>query len=418
MKILFVVFQALLGGHVLSSLTVAREMQSRGHEVVFAGKEGQLLQVISQTIPFFPIDIPIMHGDRQTYFTWRSLGAVRDLRQLIKEQQVDLVHAFDASSYFHCYPAASLEGVPVLCTLCGGIDPYYNLPAAPRLIVFSEEQKAKMVDYYHWDFAKVEVVRTRLDLGRMLAPEARLEPELFRQARLIPDLPKLMMVSSFDHTKIESIYNVMEAVESLLNQGMRLQAVFIGGKGELHDEARRRGEAINSRFGSDTVVLTGPVVDAFKLLQEATVVIGVGRSAFEGMVYGKPTVVVGSNGFAGVVDPECIDDIAYFNFSGRNKSTAVPASVLAAEISALLEDAEKAAAVGSFGQEFVMREIDVKRGAERIEAIYQHVCDPGNRGNLLLNMASFFRTLVPVVYDNAAHRPKSYVKKLISSIRV
>uniref|UniRef100_C6DZV7 Glycosyl transferase group 1 n=1 Tax=Geobacter sp. (strain M21) TaxID=443144 RepID=C6DZV7_GEOSM len=418
MKILFCVFQALLGGHVLSASTVAREMQSCGHEVVFAGKEGRMSPIIAENIPFFPVEIPIYQGDRETYFTWSSLHAISELRSLIREQQVDLVHAFDARSYFHCYPAALLEGVPVLCTLCGGVDPYYNLPRAPKLIVFSEEQKAKMVRQYRWEAGKVEVVRTRLDLGRIQAREAKLDDDLMRQTRLISGVPKIMMISSFDDSKIASIYNALDAVESLLSGGRRVQAVFIGGKGPLHDQVKERAQKINAHFGIDSVVLTGPIVDAFRLLQVATVVLGVGRSAFEGMVYGKPTIVVGRNGFAGVVAPEGIDEIAYYNFSGRNQGTQVPPTALAAEIAALLDDPGKAASAGDFGRDFVMREIDVKCGAARIEAIYRGMMAPSSMGSLFLNAASFIKSLVPIAYDNAAHRPKTYIKKLIRNARM
>ena len=158
------VYEAFLGGHVLSAVTIARQMLSRGHEPVFVGKEGRMTPIIEQEMKFEKLDIPVFHGDRPTYFTWDSWQAVTDLRRIIRTNSIDLIHTFDARSYFHCHPAATMENIPIVGTLCGGTDPTYNLPRAPKIMVFSEEQKAKMVESFKWKPERVDVIRTRLDL--------------------------------------------------------------------------------------------------------------------------------------------------------------------------------------------------------------------------------------------------------------
>ena len=145
MKVLYVVFQAVLGGHVLSASTIARQMREQGVEPVFAGAEGALSEELRRQMPFEPVDIPLYHGSRQTYFTWRSLAAIGRLRDIVRDHRIDLIHAFDARSYLHSYPVGLLEGLPALCTLCGGIDPYYNLPQAPTIMVFSERSEERRV---------------------------------------------------------------------------------------------------------------------------------------------------------------------------------------------------------------------------------------------------------------------------------
>lgn len=413
MNVLYLVFKALLGGHVLSANTIANEMRCHGINPVFAGAEGAMSDEIRRQMPFEPVEIPIWHGSRQTYFTWRSLGAVRQLRHIIRQHNIDLVHAFDARSYMHAYPAALLEGVPVLATLCGGVDPYFNLPAAPSIIVFSEEQKQKMVKAFGWPEARVEVLRTRLDMRKILDKSQLLSDEEARTYGLCNELPKVMLISSFDNTKIRSIHQVLDATEQLYAQGLKFQLVLIGGKGELHDQARRRGEQICERFGADRVVFTGPVMHAFRLLQRASVVLGVGRSAFEGMIYGKPTLVVGENGFAGVVCPETVEDIGWYNFSGRNQQQEVAADLLAAELGSLMRDADRSRILGDFAHDFVRREIDVARGAGRIGALYQRITAPGSRLAPLKQWGSFARCLAPVAADNGLHTARQAVKAVL-----
>ncbi|RQW86056.1 MAG: hypothetical protein EHM79_10335 [Geobacter sp.] len=412
MNVLYLVFEALLGGHVLSASTIAKEMKNSDVTPVFAGAEGALANEIRSYMPFEPVQIPLFHGTKQTYFTWASIPAIKRLREIVKVHNIQLIHAFDARSYMHAYPTGILEGIPVLCTLCGGIDPYYNLPAAPAIIVFSEEQKQKMVSTFGWPSERVAVVRTRLDLKQITSNDYRMTDEEAQAIGLDPNLQKVMMISSFDGTKIRSIHKVLDAAEMLFEKGFEFQLVMIGGKGELHAKAKARGETINQKFGSKRILMTGPVMKAFKLLQRAEIVLGVGRSAFEGMAFARPTLIVGENGFAGVVSPEEVGDIAWYNFSGRNQISDNSVEILTKEIGRLLADQNRRTALGEFGREYVFREIDVVRGANRIADIYQKMMDHEVRQLPLQQWLSFAKCLAPIAKDNGVHTLKQGVKKV------
>lgn len=418
MNVLYLVFRALLGGHVLSASTIAQEMRTQGVSPVFAGAEGAMTEAISRDMPFESVTIPIFHGSRQTYFTWDSFSAVNRLRDIVRKHDIDLIHAFDARSYLHAYLAGLREQIPVLCTLCGGVDPYYNLPVAPTLIVFSEEQKQKMVKTFRWPAGSVEVVRTRLDMRLILSVEHQLGKDEALALGLNPNLPKIMMISSFDDTKIRSIEKVLDAAEMLFSKGVFFQLVLIGGKGPLHDQARDRAKAICERFGAGRVLLTGQVMRAFRLLQHADIVLGVGRSAFEGMVYGKPTLIIGEKGFAGVVSPETIASIAWYNFSGRNQIEDVSAEYLGETIAELLQAPDRCRLLGAFGRDFVFSEIDVARGVERLGGIYRRVTDAGAQIAPWHQYLSFSSCLVPIARDNGLQTFKQGAKRLFYKLSV
>lgn len=412
MNVLYLVYEALLGGHVLSASTIAREMKNCGVNPVFAGAEGALADDIRKYMPFEQVHIPMLHGTRHTYFTWASLPSVTRLREIIKSKNIQMIHAFDARSYLHAYLAGILEGIPVLCTLCGGIDPYYNLPAAPVIIVFSEEQKQKMLNTYGWPSNNVEVVRTRLDLRQITCDDYCMSDNEAIAIGLDPDLPKVMMISSFDGTKIQSIHKVLDAVEELYENGVAFQMVMIGGKGELYEKAKARGESINQTYGACRILMTGPVMRAFRLLQRAEIVLGVGRSAFEGMAYAVPTLIVGENGFAGTVSPEEVDSIAWYNFSGRNRKKDISVETLTNAIGRLLEDQKLRAELGEFGREYVFREIDVAKGAQRISEIYLKMANKNDGLAPWQQWMSFAKCLAPIAKDNGLHTIKQGVKKM------
>jgi len=375
-----------------------------------------MTEVIKRDIPFETVHIPFSHGTRPTYFTWESFAAVRRLREIIHLHKIDLIHAFDAISYFHAYAAGRYERVPVLCTLCGGIDPYYNLPVAPILIVFSEEQKTKMIQTFHWPASRVEVMRTRLDIGEIVDERHRLGEEEAQTLGLDPSLPKIMMISN---SKLYSINKALDAAEILFSQGIRFQLVLIGnnplfGNGPLHERAKMRVEIIRERYGSELVVIIGPMMKAFRLLQRADIVLGVGRSAFEGMAYGKPTLIVGETGYAGLMSPDTADTLAWYNFSGRNQQDKeAGAEPLAADIKNLLRDPEQCQRLGAFGREFVFREIDVTHGAPRLREIYQWVTRPEVQLPPWRQTLSLATCLMPVVRDNSLHPVRELGKRIL-----
>ncbi|KAA1260998.1 UDP-N-acetylglucosamine--N-acetylmuramyl-(pentapeptide) pyrophosphoryl-undecaprenol N-acetylglucosamine transferase [Rubripirellula obstinata] len=418
-KVLFVVFKAMRGGHVLSALSIARQLRKRGVTPVFAGADGELATEIGQEMGFEEVQIPIYHGTRNTYFTWASLAAVKRLSNLIRQHNIDLVHAFDARSYMHAYPASLMANVPVVCTLCGGVDPYYNLPDAPNLIVFSEEQKMRMVNHFRWNADAVTVMRSRLDTKEILNTQFASEDA---EARLVTQNQHaftIMMISSFDSSKIDSIHSVLDAIEKLLKEGLNIQLVMIGGKGDLYQQAKLRGESIGEQFPASKMLFTGPAAKAFRYLRYADLVLGVGRSAFEGMALGRPTIVVGKNGFAGVVEADQVSDLAWYNFSGRNVDSVQGSHVLASEIKKLMLNPQRRKEIGEFGKQYIEENIEVSVGVPTTQLVYHQILDHHNR---LARFArsrqwiSFLCRLVPVIRDNSIHTIKRFLR-MVSTIK-
>ena len=412
MKILVVVSKAALGGHILSAFTIAKYLKKRGHTVIFAGGRGGLSTVIEKELSFIEVPFPMWHGSRVSYFTWSSFPVVGQLRKIIQQYDFDIIHAFDARAYIHTSMAALYEGKPNCCTLCGGIDPLYNIPIAAKIVVFSEEQRQKMQKQYSWKPERVEIIRTRVDVDKAISDDSPLPIDL----PLIADVPSFMMISSFDGTKSLSIMQVIDALEILLEDHVLFQMIFIGGKGVFFEEMKQRAASINEKWHRQVITLTGPVVDAYKLLKKATIVLGVGRSAFEGMVFAKPTMVVGENGYAGLVSEQTVDAIGYYNFSGRNQKKLSSPKLLACELTNLLSDSEKQKLVGAFGQQFVLHEIDIKAGISRIEKLYEYNVASNTSVFRLGQWLSVLKIMVPIWRDNWWHTIGMPLKRIVRII--
>ena len=99
-------------------------------------------------------------------------------------------------------------------------------------------------------------------------------------------------------------------------------SVIIAGKGEMLAEMSKKAANINAANRSRLIAyLVGPIFRIDEMNQfynYADVVVGSRRGIMEAMACRKPVIVLGENGEREVVTPENIEDIAYFNFSGRH----------------------------------------------------------------------------------------------------
>jgi glycosyltransferase involved in cell wall biosynthesis len=241
--------------------------------------------------------------------------------------------------------------------------------------------------------------------------------DFFDKMQLDNNSTTIMMISSFDSTKQNSILNVIDAVQQLIENGENVQMVFIGGKGSFFEEVQERAALINIKFSKKIISLTGPVVNAYKLLKNASLVIGVGRSAFEGMIFNKPTIIVGENGFAGIVSKETVNDIAYYNFSGRNEKQNVSLEKLVQAIKRLIENEEYSNIIGKFGHDFVLNEIDVRKGIPKIEQVYKENIDGNTLWLRLVKMGSIVKIMVPICRDNWWHTIGIPLKKILGMVK-
>lgn len=371
MKVLFLVESATIGGHVISALTTARSLKGRGHEVTVISGEGPLAETFAAEFTHAVIPFHFNHVGRQTYFSFKSLETVRALARVCRRGHCDVIHAYDARSYIVAYLYSTfVHKIPITATMCGGLSPYYNIPLLGKLILFSEEQKQKMKIVYGWSEEHLAVIRNRIYLALFDGDDESARAELEGYG-IACDERLVMMVTTFLGPKVLSIRQALEAMEGVVQRVPGVRFVIVGGKGDFYPEAREIGKRINERVSREAVVFTGLVKNAYRFLRYADVVLGQGRSAFEGMGFQKPTLIIGDKGYAGTIQDCTIDDIAFYNFSGRNCRDQVALTVLASEITRLLEDEKYAEDVAIFGEEYVRRELDIEAGVERILDVYQ-----------------------------------------------
>jgi glycosyltransferase involved in cell wall biosynthesis len=401
MKILIIVEYAKLGGHVLSSLTIAKELEKNGYRVVFAGGKGDYIEEMRRHFEYHELEFYPLHAGRQTYFNFKTLKTVKSLIKLCETQQFDLIHAFDAKSYVVAAVASIFKlHIPYTCTLCGGINPYYNIPYTTKMIVFSEEQKEKMVKKFRWRGGNIAVIRNRLDMDQFIEGSGNnVIPEEMKEY-LTEEKFKIIMITNFFQIKKMAVVNAIKALELLLSKNRNVCLILIGRRGKYFDELKQMGEMINAKYNATGIIFAGYVKDAFRALRYADVVLGVGRSAFEGIAFRKPTLIVGENGYAGMISKQHINEIEHFNFSGRNIKEISSPVELAGIIENIMRYPDKYKEAVDFGRNYIENEIDVKKGIEKVMDVHNEIIRKFTEVNFVKKVSNLTSVLVPILLDN------------------
>ena len=407
MKILILIEITSLGGHVISAFTTGKELKKRGHEVHFAAGKGPLANEIKKIFPFHPLTYYHFHGYRETYFTWKSIITLKQLIRVVDKKQFDHIHAFDARSYIIASILSIFKKIPVTCTLCGSLAPNYNIPKSEKIIVFSKEQRDRLVNVFDWKEKNIEVISTRLDMEQFSKVNKEGVDKLYHKYNINLSDKNIMMISNFLAPKVESIKCVLEASGTFLKKHKEVRMIFIGGRGEFFNKAKEIGRKINQQCGREAIIFTGKVINAYRLLISSHIVLGVGRSAFEGIAYRKPTLIVGKKGYAGTVNRENIDQISYYNFSGRNNKTNAPSELLVNEITKLIEDKAYYESVMDFGVDFLIRKIDIKSGIANIEKVYEINKSSLQNYKRMFKTLDIIKILIPIFVDNYYNHFKS-----------
>jgi len=354
-----------LGGAPKTSITLARGLKERGHDVFFFSRGGGMYEELLDeagipliSAPHHPL-LPLMYHLHR--------GARRLLKRTIEELSIDIIHVFHPNHYFLALMTAPQKDIPVVFTAVWFQDPY-PYPDYPGKVIFvAEEFLDHARPFIGSHVQEMLVMPNRIDLDRFSADTDW--SEFARERGLPPGGTRLAFMCRLDVTKEKSVYNAMDAAGILAGRDMDA-TLAIAGDGPLRGQFEKYAEGINSRYGRGVIRLLGSIDRTPELLSWSDIVLGIGRSAFEGMATGRPTCIVGETGLAGVVRRDTVEELQYYNFAGRNISEPVEPSVLADTISGIMEDRDLYDSLAGFSREYILENYGYRAGAERLEKIY------------------------------------------------
>ncbi|HUV37909.1 MAG TPA: glycosyltransferase family 4 protein [Patescibacteria group bacterium] len=370
MRILFCYPWLDLGGAPNTSITLARGLKERGHELFFFTKGGGIYESRLEAA-----GIPVVTAPHDRFFPHLyhlNARAIRIFRETLDRYAIDVVHAFHMNSYFCALFSAPAKRIPVIYTVVWLL-PRIRYPSYPGRVIFvAEEFRDHAAGILGGRPRDTVVIPNRVDLD-MFHPDVD-----WRDFAARTDLPgdglKISFMSRMDHIKIGSLRYILRAME-LLAARREDVTLAIAGDGPLFGEIARLAGQLNERAGRRVVRLLGTILETPQLIAWADIVLGIGRSAFEGMAGGRATLVVGENGLAGVVEPETASILQYYNFSGRNRTEPAEPVVLADEIERIAGEPERHNRLARYAREYVLEHYDYHAGARQLESVYERALE-------------------------------------------
>ncbi len=241
------------------------------------------------------------------------LTAINQLRKIIREYSIEVVHVHPFTSIIPAVAAAELERIPYAITLHGpasmeSCGPIYDLlvkdtvlPHAPLIIAVSPEVE-RLIAIHATDESIVcipNAVTFKETSGEALNADAVDQ--------------RWLVVSRLDQFKIPGIIDFC-----IKAKACGIPGVVIVGDGPARQQL---ANMLGEQEVADYVEFMGVSTEVSSLIPRFAGVAGMGRVALEGVAARKPVVLTGYDGVKGILDRQLLARSAEQNFSGRTLPT-------------------------------------------------------------------------------------------------
>jgi glycosyltransferase involved in cell wall biosynthesis len=356
MKILVYAHRLEWGGTQVNAIELSAYLRARfGHDVVLVATPGPMLDfAIEKKLRFIPVPDAHVHP---------SLGRMRALRDAVRREQPDVIHAWDWWQCLDAYFAVHLpHGIPMLVS-----DMTMTVSRFLPKTLMTTFGTPELVE------RACEAGRRRVDLlvppvdVAINAPGA-VDPLCFRRKHAVrPDEVLLVTVSRLVKAmKSEGLYRTIDAVGQL-GTGVPLRYLIVG-DGDAKADLQVAADKTNARLGRQAVVLVGPLLDPRQAYAAADIVVGMGGSALRGMAFAKPVIVVGERGFAMPFHRATAADFYYTGMYGLGSGSPDNAA-LAQHIREWAFDARIRERVGTHSRHFVVERFALEAVGDKLDAL-------------------------------------------------
>jgi len=356
MKVLVFPHHLEIGGSQTNAIDLATAVRDQfGHEMVFCATPGPAGELIAER-GFRLIELARPKATP-------SPTLLRQVHTAVRDEQPDLLHAYDNQQIFDAFYGAHLIGrMPVLATnMSMAVQTWLprTIPITYGTAALAEEAKATQN-------APVWLLEPPVDTD-VHAPGA-VDPSAFRAEWQLDDGSITIVVVSrlVSWMKAEGIRRAIDAVAALATT-RRIRFVIVGG-GTAYDDLAARADEVNHAAGCRLVVMTGPLIDPKPAYAAADIVIGMGGSILRGMAFAKPAVILGEEGFSEAFTPETA---SLFLREGMYGLGGGAPSDLAGQLAGLIDDADARSQLGAYARSQVVARFGLVASAAALDDMYR-----------------------------------------------
>ena len=325
LTVLQIIPRLVSGGAERSSIDIAQALVKNGHRAIIISQGGRYVEELTG---FGGIHVTLPVSSKSPWVIYKNIAKIR---KVIRDYQVDIVHARSRAPAWSGYYAAKKEQVKFITTYHGlygesnFLKKIYNkiMVRGDGVIAVSdfiaEQLKTRYPDYAH----HVHTVHRGVNLVHYspeLVSRQRIE-QLLRQWSLSDDMRNVILLPG-RITQIKGHHLLIDAVKILLKKRDDFVCVC---PGDIHDGKDNYAQKLLARLQSDDlnkyILLPGGCLDmpaAYAISHIVTAPTtkpeAFGRIPVESQLMGKPIVASRHGGFCETI----IDDETGFLFTNKN----------------------------------------------------------------------------------------------------
>ena len=355
MNILMALSQREITGAEVYAATLTEQLMKRGHKVVIVSD--------TLTVKSDALFIPLAFNERSLA---DRFSHVRTLCRIIKEHDIQVVHAHSRASAWSCAIACKLCRIPLITTTHGRqpvhLSRKINKSFGVKSICVCENIRTQICNDLGYAQNNTILLRNPVDATAFnFTPKSTSEHDGDNALKSNNQDDKheilVALVGRLSGPKGDVAYEVL----SKLSEHKHIQVQIIGSK--------FIPERFNKFENLENVHFLGYRTDVPELMKKADVIIGAGRVGIEAMLTGRPLIAVGEAIYEGLVTKANIGAVLSSNFGDINSINETHL-----DFSTLKDDVE--AAVKLTGDELadlkdiIEHEFDMERIVNTVEQLY------------------------------------------------
>lgn len=322
-KNILICLEALnIGGVETFVVNQASVLLSKGHTVVILAKEGLYTEKLKQEGATC-IDFTFELGEKL------YPDKIKEIQEIIEKYKINEVHINQFPCILSAMPACIFSNVPYIAYSHVGVDNvfdwfmdrfeiynymfevYFN--NAYKIITIKEEAKNKLIERFHVPGEKIEIIYNSINYE--MVDYIRKEEKNQKT--------RILLVSRLSNDKKDSLYNGINLFKAYKNRIKEANLMIIG-SGEMQSELE---EYIKNNNIKD-VEFKGPSSNVLEYINNADIVLGLGRCILEAIAMKRLTIILGHKELKGIVTPDNVQSACQGNFAGDNLPTCTIESVI------------------------------------------------------------------------------------------
>lgn len=292
----------IIGGHLLSAITLAQHLRQTGHTVGLAASLGNIPPELHQAdITFHQVPYPGV------------LSRPAAIWRLMRQHRYEAVISMDVVAAWQVALPVIQTGAALVQIIPGGPVPRFPVIHLPGIVVFSRELYEGIPPMHKLPQEYLVQSAGRVDFSFFESGTDEAEPH---DLGFVEEMPRVMAISRLHLGKHKALEVLFDEIRDAA-QSKNVQLVVIGEGGGRPALEKKASEIMQQSEGRARIHFAGGFRITPSDLKQADLVVGQGRTVVEALASGVPAAVCGNQGYFGLLTPETLPTLVETNLTGR-----------------------------------------------------------------------------------------------------